>query len=123
MNVLNMKGFGRGTAEVLKVLLLFVVLVLAWPVVQRMVGGWDVTAGHVDPGILVLVVLALICFLGMVFLSWWLLQRFWLVFGLPAWGGMVLRFNELELWVQLGFYWLSYALLLLAGVGCLIAVL
>jgi len=123
MNVLNMKGFGRGAAELWKTVLLFVVLVLAWPMVQKMVSRWDVTAGYVDPGILVLVVLALICFLGMVFLSWWLLQRFWLVFGLPALGGMVLRFNELELWVQLGFYWLSYALLLLAGVGCLIAVL
>ena len=123
MRVLNMNGPGRGTAELWKTVLLFVILVLAWPVVQSAVGSWDSTSGYVDPSILVLVVLALICFFGMVFLSWWLLSRFWAMFGLPRFGGMVLQFNEMALWRQLGFYWLCYALLLLAGVGCLVAVL
>ncbi|RZM24736.1 MAG: hypothetical protein EOO88_21810 [Pedobacter sp.] len=120
---MNLNRFHIDHRELWKAVLLFVVLVLAWPMVQGLVKSWDATAGYVDPGILVLVVLALITFLGMVFLSWWLLKRFWLEFGLPGLGGMVLRFNELELWMQLGFYWLCYALLLSAGVGCLIAVL
>jgi hypothetical protein len=120
---MNMNRSWWGHAELWKAVMLFVILILAWPLVQRLVLSIDVTAGYVDPGILVLLVLALVCFVGMVFLSWWLLCRFWLVFGLPGLGGMVVRFNEMELWMQLGFYWLCYALLLLTGVGCLVAVL
>lgn len=122
MKTMMMNRF-RLDAEVLKMVLLFMVLVLAWPLVQRLVRGMDGTAGYVDPGIWVLVVMGLVCFVGMLALSWWLLQRFWMMMGLPGLRVMVLRFNELDVWMQLGFYWLCYALVLLAGVGCLIAVL
>ncbi len=108
--------------EILKVMMLFVILVLSWPLAQRMVQQVDATAGYVDPSIIVLIVLALICFLGMIGLSCWLMKRFLVVFGLPGLGSMVLQFNELLLWQQLGFYFASFALLLLAGIGCLIAI-
>jgi len=108
--------------EILKVVLLFVILVLLWPLVQRMVQHIDETAGYVDPSIWIVIMLAMICFMGMIGLSWWLLKRFWMALGLPSLGGMVLQFNELLLWQQLGFYFASFALLLLAGVGCLAAI-
>ena len=108
--------------ERLKFPLVFVIMVLLWPLLQRMVRNLDVTAGYVDPSIWVLILLALICFMGMIGLSWWVVKRFWMALGLPALGGMVLQFNELLLWQQLGFYFASFALLLLAGVGCLAAI-
>ena len=64
--------------EILKVVMLFVVLSLLWPSTQGMIQRLDITAGYVDPSILVLVVLSLLCFLGMIGLSWWLVKRFWM---------------------------------------------
>lgn len=122
MKTILMNRF-RWDAEVIKMVLLFAVLIVGWPSAQRLVLSMDVTAGYVDTGILVLVVLALLCFLVLVGLSWWLLQRFWVMKALPGFWYMVLQFRDLDLWQQFVFYFACYALLLLAGVGCLIAVL
>ena len=108
--------------ELLKVVLLFVVLVLAWPLAQDVVLSIDPTSGYVDPSIWILLLLSLICFLGMIGLCWWFLKRFWMALGLPSLGAMVLQFNELLIWQQLGFYFASFALLLLAAIGSLIAI-
>ena len=123
MKTLFLNAFPERDAEMWKVVVLFVILVLLWPMVQQLLFRFDVTSGYVDLSILVLVVISLICFLGLIGLCWWLFNRFLLVFELPGFGSLVLRFNELELWVQLGFYFGVYALLLLAGVGCFVAVL
>jgi hypothetical protein len=66
--------------------------------------------------------LALVVFAGLLGLCWWLLNRFWVSVGLPGTGCMVLQFRRLEIWQQLGFYFAAFALVLLAGVGCLMAV-
>ncbi|HMI03127.1 MAG TPA: hypothetical protein VK541_11630 [Pedobacter sp.] len=123
MKTMFLNAFRERDVEVARVVLLFVILLLMWPMVQQQLLRFDVTVGYVDPGILVLVVISLICFLGLIGLCWWLFSKFLLVFGLPGFGSLVLRFNELELWFQLGFYFGVYALLLLAGVGCFVAVL
>jgi hypothetical protein len=123
MKELVLKAFRERDVEIWRVVLLFVILVLMWPMVQQQLFKFDVTVGYVDLSILVLIVISLICFLGLIGLCWWLLQRFLLVYELPEFGSLVLRFNEMELWVQLGFYFACYALLLLAGVGCFVAVL
>lgn len=122
MKSLSLKRPADSGLEILKVVMLFVVLALLWPLAQDIVLSIDPTSGYVDRSILILVLLALICFLGMIGLCWWLLKRFWVALGLPELGGMVLQFNELLLWQQLGFYFASFALLLLAGIGCLIAI-
>ena len=122
MKTLNLNKPVESGMEILKVVLLFVILALAWPVLQEVVLSIDPTSGYVDRSILVLLLLALICFLGMIGLSWWLLKRFWMALGLPSLGGMVLQFNGLLLWQQLGFYFAAFALLLLAGIGCLAAI-
>ncbi|HMI02589.1 MAG TPA: hypothetical protein VK541_08920 [Pedobacter sp.] len=123
MKELVLKAFRERDVEIWRVVVLFGILVLMWPMVQQQLFRFDSTVGYVDPSILVLIVISLICFLGLIGLCWWLLQRFLLVFELPGFGSLVLRFNEMEVWVQLGFYFACYALLLLAGVGCFVAVL
>lgn len=123
MKTMFLNAFSERDVEIARVVLLFVILLMMWPMVQQQLLRYDVTVGYVDPGILVLVVISLICFLGLIGLCWWLFSRFLLVFGLPGFGTLVLRFNELELWFQLGFYFVVYALLLLAGTGCFVAVL
>ena len=99
------------------------VLILLWGLSPVLVQLADSTAGVIDQSIWMLVVLSLISFLLVVGLAWWLVQRFWMNLGLPALSGMVVQFKTMEIWKQLGFYWLSFALLVLAGVGCLAAVL
>ena len=122
MKTISLNKPGDSGLEILKVVLLFVVLALLWPLAQDIVLSIDPTSGYVDRSILILVLLALICFLGMIGLCWWLLKCFCMALGLSGLGSMVLQFNELLLWQQLGFYFASFALLLLAGVGCLAAI-
>lgn len=98
-------------------------VLLLWPVLQRMLQWADETAGALDPNIWLLVLLGIAVFLLLLSVAWCLLQQYWLAFGLPAIELMVLQFNGLELWQQLKFYYALFALLLLVGVGCLAAVL
>lgn len=102
--------------------LLFIVLLLLWILTPGWLHQLDKTAGSVDPSVIMLVLLSLLTFLIVTALSWWLLQHFWLAMGLPAIGLMILQFNTLKLWQQLGFYWGSFFLVLLAALGCLTAI-
>jgi hypothetical protein len=102
---------------------LFGLLVLSWPLLQRMVTGTDESTGFIDPNIWLLILLSQISLLITLGMSWWLLQRFWLSMGLPGFGSMVLRFETLQAWEQLKFALCLFALLLLAGIGCMLAVL
>ena len=103
--------------------LLLGILLLSWPFVQRLVMWSDPTIGFIDPNIWLLLLLGLIAFMMTVGLCWWFMQQFWTSMGLPALGNMVLQYKQLSLWQQLGFYWASFGLLLLAAVGVLIAIL
>ena len=112
----------RRRLSVPKPLLALFFLLICWftgPLVLRNIDG---TAGSVDQGIWLLVILSLISFMLVAGLCWWLLQRFWLMAGLPAFSLMVSQFKTLPLWQQLGFYWASFALLLLAASICLSAI-
>ena len=102
--------------------LIFGILLALWLFLPKMIRSYDQTAGIVDPGIWILILLSLISFMMVTALSWWLLNKFWMSLGLPALDMMVSRFNTLALWQQLGFFWLSFALLLLAAVLCLIGI-
>jgi len=97
-------------------------LTLLWPVVRRIINNTDVTVGYIDPNIWLLILISLICFMLIIGLCWWVLRQFWMSLGLPDWGNMVLQFNELSAWHQLGFYWASLALLLFAALACLVAI-
>ena len=102
--------------------LLLGLLLLSWPLVQGLVMWSDPTIGFIDPNIWLLLLLGLIAFMMTVGLCWWFMQQFWMSMGLPALGNMVLQYKHLSLWQQLGFYWASFGLLLLAAVGVLTAI-
>jgi len=103
--------------------LLIGLLALLWSPLQRMVQFQDVTAGFLDPTIWLLILLSIGVFLVLLTLVWYLANYYWLAFGLPERNWMVLQFNRLDAWQQLKFYYGVFALLLLAGIGCLTAVL
>ncbi len=123
MNVFNLSTNSRSVYETLKIAALLTIMVLLWPFAQQMVFSFDETAGYINPGSMALLVLiSLITFIVIVVLSGWLLQRFLAAQNLPGMGVMVLQFRKLELWQQLGFYWASFALLLLAAAMSVMAV-
>ena len=103
--------------------LIALIMLLVWFSAQKLMLLNDSTTGQIDQSIWLLVLLAMIGFLLMLGLCWWVLQRFWAVMGLPGLGEMVLQFNSLLLWQKLAFWLASFALLLLAAIGALIAVL
>jgi hypothetical protein len=81
------------------------------------------TAALIDAGIWQVLLLAVICHLVLLFGSWWLLAHVWQKLGLTPLNLMVSHFNALSLWQRLRFYWASFALVVLAGIACLIALL
>jgi hypothetical protein len=103
--------------------LLTVVLLLLWPVAQRIVTSGDESIGVIDPNIWMLILLSLICFMTVIGLCWWVLWRVWLSLGLPDMGSIVSQFKALESWQQLTFFLASFALLLLTVLGVLSAIL
>ncbi|MDR6784594.1 hypothetical protein ABIE26_003240 [Pedobacter africanus] len=100
--------------------LVIVILILVWFTAPNFM---EATAGRIDPSIWLLVLLAMISFLLMLALCWWLLKRIWVFMGLPRLDDVVLQFNSLSKWEQLKFVLCLFALLLLAAVGALVAVL
>jgi len=103
-------------------LVLFLLLLLGWSYGPGWLRLVDETVGNVDQSIWLLILLSLMTFLLISSLCWWLLQRFWLLAGLPSFVLMVSQFKTLQLWQQLSFYWLSFATLLLAALGSLMAI-
>jgi hypothetical protein len=103
--------------------LLTVIVCLLWytaPVLFELPAG---NSKEIATSIGLMLLLALISFLLVLGLCWWLLHRFWTVIGLPGLGCIVLEFKSLQLWQQLSFWLASFALLLLAATGALMAVL
>jgi hypothetical protein len=100
----------------------FSLLLLLWIIGPRSLQYFDDSVGVIDQSIWLLIILSVICFLGLACLCWWLLKYFWLALGLPSFNGLISHFESLKLWQQLGFYWASYALLLLAAIGCIVGI-
>ena len=100
-------------------LILFVVLLLLWTTASKWLHHVDGTAAGVDQSIWLLVILSMLAFLLMASLCKWLLDRFWILAGLPPLSIMVSQFHTLNLCQQLGFYWACFAALLLAASICL----
>ncbi|SMD08218.1 hypothetical protein [Pedobacter africanus] len=103
--------------------LLMVIGLLLWFTAPKLMQFADETTGVIDQSIWLLVLLAALSFMLMTGLCWWLLQRFWLYMGLPELNVLIMDFKQMELWQQLSFWLASFALLLLAGIGALVAVL
>lgn len=100
---------------------IFLILLTIWTLSPALLRFADQTAGSIDQSVWLLIVLSLMSFLLTTGLSWWILQRFWLISGLPSISSMVLQFNTLLLWQQICFFLASFALLLMSSTGALIA--
>ncbi|MBB5441288.1 hypothetical protein HDC92_004995 [Pedobacter sp. AK017] len=125
MKDLNIKYWGMNLInlvnEVKKEHRLVVVLMLLWSVITNVFSSAEMSAG-INQSVPLMVVLSLITFLLLLELSWWLLNRLWQRVGLPGIESMVLHYKEMELWQQIAFFWASFALCVLVGLGCLAAV-
>jgi hypothetical protein len=108
--------------KALEPLLLFVMLLLTWCFAPRLIQGDNPALGLVDQGMWVLLILALLAFLMICATSWWLIKHFWMLLGLPSLEQMVLQFNRLQAWQQLSFFLASFVSLLLAAMGCVVAI-
>jgi hypothetical protein len=97
-------------------------LVAGWKIMQGTNWNADLSSGYIDPSIGLLILIAMICFLVMIGLSAWILLRLWTMAGLPSPHKIISQFNYLESCQKLKFLLAAYALLLLAGVGCLVAI-
>lgn len=114
--------FFKGIQKMLEPALMFIVLICIWCFGPQLIQGDDQTIGMVDQSMWVLIVFSMISLLMACAISWWLLQHFWTVTGLPNIKQMVSQFNTIQPWQQLSFFWASFALLLLAATGCLLAI-
>ncbi|RZK88134.1 MAG: hypothetical protein EOO98_12875 [Pedobacter sp.] len=108
--------------EVLKIGLSMVCLLMSWPLLQQINLTSNPTAGYIDMTILILVAISMLSFASIVGLVSVLLSSIWKIIGLPAIGIIVSQFKSLTSWQQLGFLYASFALLLSAAVGCLVAI-
>jgi hypothetical protein len=122
MNTLNISSPRLRYWELIKVIMLALALVAGWQTMQGTNWNSDLSMGYIDPSIWLLILIGIICFLMMIALSAWILLRLWVVVGLPAPHKIILQFNYLESCQKLKFLLAAYALLLLAGVGCLVAI-
>jgi hypothetical protein len=98
-------------------------LMLMWLLLQYYMITNHPNEGFIGPNLWLMCILALIIYVVVVGLSCWLLKCIWQKLSLPDLGNVVKQFKSMESWKQLGFLWLSFASLLLAGVMCLTAVL
>ena len=122
MNTLNMVSSRLRYWELIKIILMALALCAGWKMMQQMSWNTDLTMGYVDPSIWLLVLIALICYIIMIGLSAWIMIRLWTIVGLPAPQKIISQFNYLESCQKLKFLLAAYALLLLSGVGCLLAI-
>jgi hypothetical protein len=106
----------------LELLLLFGFLLSVWVMVTRWMEINMPLSGSIDPNIWLLILLSMICFLAFTGLCGLLMQRLWHSLALPPLSDLVSQFNALAPWQQLGFYYCSFALLLLSAIGCLNAI-
>jgi hypothetical protein len=102
--------------------LLLLSLMAIWFIPPAWLHRIDPTVATIDQSIWLMVILSLITFLLIIALCWWLLNLHWRLLGLPPISLMVSHFNLFTLCQQLVFYFISFALLLLAALGCLIAI-
>ena len=101
---------------------LFCLLLLLWLAGTTAFQNDPMAAPMDTRNLYLLIVLSLLCFLGLLGLCWWLLEMFWSRLRLPNIYRLIIHFKTLPPWLQLGFAWASFALLLLAAIGCLIAI-
>ncbi len=84
---------------------------------------------HADPAgvtsieaIWLLVITSALVFTGLLAVCWLLMKHGLTALGLPSVNRLIIYFEHLESWQKLGFYMAVFGLLLLAAIGCLLAI-
>jgi hypothetical protein len=122
MNLLHIPGSRLKYWELGKILLLTLGLGATWKTVEQISWNTDMTIGYIDPSIWLLILISIICFIALIALSSWIVLRLWSIVGLPSPCQIISQFNYLQPCQKLNFLFAAYALLLLAAVGCLMAI-
>ncbi|MCX2432349.1 hypothetical protein [Pedobacter sp. GR22-10] len=122
MKTLILKLREANFANVLEIAFAGIIIIVSWNTLARVLLSVDATTALPDPGIWQLIYLSVLLFTGWLLLAWQLLHYFWHRLGFISFTHLVSHFNTLALWQQLGFYWASFALFLLAGIACVAAV-
>nr|WP_162988915.1 hypothetical protein [Pedobacter schmidteae] len=122
MRNLSLKVGRRPELRYIEYVLVAVIALLLWFLGPKLFALPNGNSEEIATSIGLMVLLSMITFALVLGLVGWLMHRFWLNMGLPALEEMVLEFRTLELWEQLKFSVALFALLLLACVGCIIAV-
>lgn len=97
-------------------------LLLVYFGLRTLLSSVDPAAVEGMEAVWLLIAMSGVVFALMLFGCWYLLNRFWAALDLPELSVMVLQFKSLALWQQLGFYLCCFALLVLAALGCLLAI-
>ncbi|WP_316794661.1 hypothetical protein [Pedobacter frigoris] len=123
MKTLSLRSAWVPTRKSIERVLQLVIVLLVWYTAPLL---FDLPQGNsfeIAKSIGLMLVLALVAFVMVIAVCWWLLGRVLVVLELPLIGSMVLRFNELELWEQVRVCFGLFALFVFAAVGVIVAVL
>ena len=85
--VMNILGLLR---EIKKEHRLMAVLLLLWSIITNVFSIPEISTG-INMSVPIMIVISMIAFLILLYLSWWLLERLWQRVGLPAIGSLVLQ--------------------------------
>ena len=101
---------------------MFLLLLLLWIVCPALIHNSDPTADMPNQGLWMLVILSLIVFFIILSLCCWLFDLYWKQLRLPAIPAILSHFKNLSLWQQTILLWVSFAMLLLVALGCLMSI-
>ncbi|MES2826710.1 MAG: hypothetical protein V4687_01080 [Bacteroidota bacterium] len=122
MKIFSLQADSIKTAQNLKPIHLLILTAMLYFLLQQTLQKIDPAAGYVDPSMLSLVIIGMFCFQLIFSLSLWIHKKFWSAIGLPDDYNFLSHFKQLSSCQQFVFYFASFALLVLAAVGCLIAI-
>ena len=123
MKVLSLKSVWIPTKKSIERVLQLVIVLLFWyaaPLVFELPQG---NSMEIAKSIGLMLVLAVVAFVVVIAICWWLLNRMLVALALPDIGDMVLCFNELTLWEQVKVCFGLFALFVFAAVGVIAGVL
>ena len=104
------------------IIIAMLMLILVYQLIPTVLSHFEPGTAVLDGAIWQLLAFSFITFLSILIISWYLLHFVWNRLSLPGSVFMVSQFKTLSPWQQLSFYYASFALLILAAVGCLVAV-
>ncbi|WP_316801195.1 hypothetical protein [Pedobacter frigidisoli] len=104
------------------IIIAVLMLMLVYQLIPTVLSHFDPGTAVLDAAIWQLLAFSFITFLSVLVICWYIFRFAWNRLSLPGSIFMVSQFKALSPWQQLSFYFASFALLVFAAVGCLVAV-